>query len=938
MGSNDDGADIIDDEEELAVNRNSRKKNNRLTRLKRPSITSTPMDITSSFSFQPPSYLKSTETINFLLTAMGDNFVFDSIDHETKLQFVNAMQSQEYCMGDWVMCQGDVGDYFYIIEDGEVAFHVRDGSDEEGPTETSEKGTQVGTASKGSTFGELALLYNTPRAASIRAISSVLKVYKIDQCTFRSLLMSQQAQDHNNISSLVRKVSVFKDLDEVRVQKLVDAFTVVEYARGERIVNKGDQGNVFYIVKSGQVKIDDIGHGSSKFQDHILKEGECFGERALITGETRAANVTASDDVASTTLLAISKGTLEEILGPLEQAVMHSSHAKYLSSIPLFEYLEPDEIDRCVKYLREETFGMGETIVDTKGKLYLIQEGHALMMIHGETKKEQRSGGSSNGENKLVKLEKGDYFGDLWGGYNQEVNDAPQDKPDEDQSDDKDSITVEKDMKCLTLLTSDIQTVIGDLKRVSTFAFDLSSIEEDDGNIGRSNGTKNPSRMSRIKYTSTKKSSFDYIKEKKSTTNRNVLNLSKLKKHRILGVGTFGKVCVVPGLCFGACSFFVSCLCHKSFSHAHPMHLILTQNFLLSPKKNKVWLVTPKSNDKGKPTPYALKMISKRQILQQKLAPAVLREKNVMESIQHPFLLHMVSAFQDENYLYFVLNLILGGELFEIIYADGAKKKTMNDNPVWKESAFYKSFGTTDDKPMEGVNGVGVRKALFYGAGVIEAFNYLHNRRIVYRDLKPENIMINSLGYCVVVDMGFAKVVLDKTYTVCGTLEYLAPEVIANKGHNHNADYWSFACLLYGLIVGQTPFFEAGLDQMSLLKKIVKANYTFPAMIDELSPGSSNGLEKALCYWKDLISRLLKPRAVERLGNLRNGIEDILNHDWFAIDFAEFRNQSIPAPWIPTIVDPLDTSHFGTNFGREEQPEKFRRKLSDKDQEVFRGF
>jgi len=180
----------------------------------------------------------------------------------------------------------------------------------------------------------------------------------------------------------------------------------------------------------------------------------------------------------------------------------------------------------------------------------------------------------------------------------------------------------------------------------------------------------------------------------------------------------------------------------------------------------KVWLVTPKSNAKDKPTPYALKMVSKRLWLQQNLAPAVMREKNVMESIQHPFLLNMVSSFQDEDYLYFVMNLILGGELFELVYGD--EKKGHKDNPAWKESALYKSFGTEGVKQIKGCAGVGVRKALFYGTGVIEAFAYLHNRRIIYRDLKPENVMLDEKGYCVVVDMGFAKVVLDKTYTLCG--------------------------------------------------------------------------------------------------------------------------------------------------------------------------
>lgn len=839
-----------------AVDENGGPKNNGMTRLKRPSITSTPIDMSSSFTFSPPSFPKSPETTEFLLSTLSHNFVFASIGEDTKLQFINAMQSQEFNEGDWVMHQGDVGDYFYIVEEGEVAFHVGEGS----PTgNASENSPQVGAGLKGSSFGELALLYNTPRAASIRALTP-LKLYKIDQLTFRSLLMSHQLQDRSNIISLVGKMSVFQDLDEAKLRKLVDAFTIVEFNEGERIVNKGDHGDIFYIVKSGTVKIDDIGHGSSKFKDQLLGKGDCFGERALITGETRAANVTA---VEKSSFLVMSKRVLENIIGPLEQAIMNSSHSKYLRSIPFFEGMEQDEIDRCVVHLKEEIFEKGDKIMGI-GKLYLIQEGHALMMLQEKGKV------SGDGENendgapkkkisytmpgpKLVKLEKGDYFGDLWGSSEQAKNRV---------------VNVEESMKCLTLLDSVIQHVIGCTEGLKSDA------EKD-------------SRWIRM---TSKSSSFDRVKSKRTVTNRDVLSLSKLKKHRILGVGTFGKV----------------------------------------------WLVTPKSNTKDKPTPYALKMVSKRQLLQQKLTVTVLREKNVMESIDHPLLMKMVSSFQDENYLYFVMDLILGGELFELLYSNG---KANTDNAAWKESVFYKSFGHEKEKPIKGLAGIGVRKALFYGACVIDAFAYLHNRRIVYRDLKPENILLDEKGYCIVVDFGFAKVVLDKTYTMCGTPEYLAPEVIVNKGHNHAADYWSFACLLYELMVGQTPFFQAGLDQMSLLKKIVRAQYTFPGKTAKLNPDSSNVLDKTLCHWKDLISRLLTPKAMERIGNLRNGIEDILDHDWFAnVDFAEFRKQSIPAPWVPTIVDPLDTSHFGNNFGQEEKKEIFMNKLSAKDQEVFRAF
>jgi len=350
--------------------------------------------------------------------------------------------------------------------------------------------------------------------------------------------------------------------------------------------------------------------------------------------------------------------------------------------------------------------------------------------------------------------------------------------------------------------------------------------------------------------------------------------------------------------------------------------------------------VTLETNGKDKPTPWALKIVSKRQVLQQKMVESTMREKNVMESCVHPFLMNMVSSFQDENYLYFVLDLNPGGELFDLLYSKD--KRGDSENKSWKESKFYISFGPEDDKKAlsrNGVAGLGVRQAVFYSACIIDGLAYLHSRRIAHRDLKAENILMNGKGYCVIIDMGFAKIVLDKTYTMCGTPEYIAPEIIANKGHDHVADYWSFACLLYEMIVGQTPFFTAGIDQLSLLKRIVKAQYTFPDELAALSSGSGRGLDDALSHWKDLVSRLLKNRSLERLGNLRNGIDDILDHDWFSnIDFNEFRNQSISAPWVPDVGDPLDKSHGGNSFRKAETPEVFMSKLSNEDQTAFEGF
>jgi len=154
-----------------------------------------------------------------------------------------------------------------------------------------------------------------------------------------------------------------------------------------------------------------------------------------------------------------------------------------------------------------------------------------------------------------------------------------------------------------------------------------------------------------------------------------------------------------------------------------------------------------------------LKTISKRELVDADQIKGVLREKQIMASIEHPFILPLIGSFQDAENLYLLLPLIQGGELFNVIHTD--KRAGLDNEP-----------------------------SQFYAACILEALGYLHARNIVYRDMKPENALIDKDGYCIMVDLGFAKIVVDKTYTLCGTPEYLAPEIIMSKGHDKAVDYW----------------------------------------------------------------------------------------------------------------------------------------------------
>ena len=175
--------------------------------------------------------------------------------------------------------------------------------------------------------------------------------------------------------------------------------------------------------------------------------------------------------------------------------------------------------------------------------------------------------------------------------------------------------------------------------------------------------------------------------------------------------------------------------------------------------------------------------------------------------------------------------------------------------------------------------------------------------------------------------MSIAKYVPEKTYTLCGTPLYIAPEVILNRGHAKGADHWSLGSLIFEMITGRTPFYKEGMDQITLFRAIVRADYTFPE-----SRLMSNDAE-------DLIFRLLVVDPNQRLGSLARGQMDLYQHSWFrSIHFDRLKRKGIQAPWIPTIHDPLDTANFGNWDHLEDKNTKVDPPITIKDDLVFSSF
>ena len=709
-----------------------------------------------SADFIAPSYPKSEESVKFIDNSLADNFIFASLSTNERRLLIDAMMKENVAAATIIIQQGDIGDYFYVVESGHVSFSV--------------DGSHVGACTRGASFGELALLYNCPRAATCVA-NTECSLWKVDQKTFRYMLANNTANQQKDVNTVLRKVPFLSELDNEILLKVSDALTTVQFPAQERIINKGDAGEVFYIIREGTVKIHDIGFGDSQYVDQILGVGDWFGERALISGEARVANVTANTDC---TCLCLSRDTFEKTLGPLQSLIDHAMKKRVLMGVPIFANSKflGHEMANLTDLMKERTYPLNYTIA-TEGEpaaqnLCIIRSGKVMVV---------------NSDNMIHELGEGDYFGDnlLFDAVSNE------------------SIRTVGEVVCGVLSRAEIESVIGSIDRLGNTVAAVAS------KLDRS-----------IKF-------------------------KELTRVRILGVGTFGKV----------------------------------------------WLVSHKRSGK----PYALKMLSKREIVSHHQVEGVLREKNIMSSLDHPFVVNLVATYHDDTSLYMLIDLVQGGELFSVIHTDVR-------------------------------DGVPNANSRFYAACILEGLSHLHHRHISYRDLKPENILIDSIGYCVLVDLGFAKVVMDKTYTLCGTPEYLAPEIILSKGHNKGVDYWALGVLIYEMLVGRSPFYSYGTDQVSLFKRIVQVKYNFP-------PG---GIVNDLA--QDLIQRLVVRRQANRFGCLARGEEDVRDHVWFnVIDVEKLLAKKIPAPWIPKIKDPLDASHFDSyaHVEHEAPPAKFVLSAGQKD-------
>ncbi|XP_062503723.1 ribosomal protein S6 kinase alpha-5-like [Corticium candelabrum] len=315
----------------------------------------------------------------------------------------------------------------------------------------------------------------------------------------------------------------------------------------------------------------------------------------------------------------------------------------------------------------------------------------------------------------------------------------------------------------------------------------------------------------------------------------------------------------------------------------------------------KVFLVRKKTG-KDCDRLFAMKVLKKATIVQKaKATEHTMTERQVLEAVREsPFLVTLHYAFQTDAKLHLILDYVCGGELFTHLY----QRDHFNE-----------------------------AECRIYVGEVLLAIEHLHKLGIIYRDLKLENILLDAEGHVVLTDFGLSKEMIgdegDRTYSYCGTVEYMAPEVVksSKKGHDKAVDWWSLGVLLYELLSGASPFTVEGEDnsQIKVSRRILRCEPFYPTSF-------SVGV-------KDLLRGLLAKDAKRRLGCGRNGVEDIKQHQWFdGLDWACLKSKQMSPPFVPVIRDELDVSNFSEEFTRQTPTDSPAVVPSLSDKDIFRGY
>jgi len=806
--------------------------------------------IKSASDVEIPNITKTEAAHQLISKAMIDNVLFQDLSLAARQAIINSMTAQAVKPEDVIITQGEAdASKYYVVDRGAFEVYTKD--------DVSGEDKLVHTCMPGSGFGELALLYSAPRAATVKAVETG-RLWVMERAVYAAIKRTETQELRTQKRELLDRVPMLAVLAPEHKNAVSEALNLVEFSDGDAVCTQGELGERFFTIKEGTVTVSKDGKQVAK-----LSDGAYFGERALIRDEPRAATIRAEGYVVC---FALSRTSFNDLLGPIEDVWRYET----LRKVPILSNLSERQLFELARRVKSVEFAAGDVLFrqgDSGDSFYVVEDGCFTV---------------TNAEGmELAQCGKGQCFGEL--------------------------ALLKSEPRAATVTALEPSKALACTKDVF------------DAHLGSLGGIRNVWRFEAL----SKVPLLTGLSQKQRLALCSAFEAKQFAAgENVVSKGEVGDDFFVIEK--GACSVFVdenkelnrlgpACyfgerallrnepraatvraatnatllrLARNNFENLlGPLQDVLRQQTAAYDATITAEKITStlKSSDlqhvailgagafgrvslvKYKGRCYALKALAKGHVVQSGLSAHIKREKALQIEFASPFLVSLLSAFQDETTLYMLMEVVQGGEFFA--YLQGRERALKED------------------------------EARFYAGCVILGLEYMHDRGVAWRDLKPENLLLDSSGFLKITDFGFAKRIPPGTrsYTLCGTPEYLAPELVTQSGHGRAVDWWAVGVLIYEMVAGFPPFSQE--DRVAMFRAICSSQYRLP---EHFSPAL-----------RDLVKQFLVRVPNRRLGCMQGGVAEVKQHPWFAgFDWDALAQRKMAAPFVPKVGSPEDASNF----------------------------
>lgn len=775
--------------------------------------------------------------INFIDNILNGHFIFSHLAYDQRLGLIHHMKYYRIHGNEVICYQGNYGNNFFIVDTGRVEVLV-----------SNERKAVLGP---GGTFGDLALIQDSPRTATIKTIENTT-LWGLDRFSFKKATQEVNLQNYEENKSFVESVPLFTYLTHAQKDALLECIASLRYNPGEKIVREGDLGELFYIIKSGTASCSKNGR-----QLRLLCKGDFFGEQSLLYGGKRAATITALNTVRC---LVIGRENLYKAVGKQLQHILYRNTFNFtVAKSTVLRRMNKLQVEKVFSRLAFRTYNKGDTLISCgeikgqtiwfilKGKVVLRKAqvlidqlsciGEEAILTHQLELFEDDYLAFTSIDCALIS--KQDFEYSIGGDFNKVTNN-------------NEAMEIIRKIPLFKSLSLYKLNALTQILKLQDYNSDEVIVEQ--GQLGYSFFIVKEGKVDVLKNDQYLKSigKFDYFGERSILLNERraatvVANgyvvcwyLEKQDFDRIIDDNIRGQLLKRISL----------------QNYSKPLAELVPIICIGRGKYGNVMLVIDKTNKYQ----YALKYFNKAS-LDTDMRSRIESSENLFSLVDHPFIVKFVKSYVDNHRIYFLEEFVKGMNMTSLM----SKFKLVNEDLT-----------------------------RFHVACLICVLEHLHERNIAYRDLKPESIIVDDEGYPKLLNLESAKIVQARTFTIVGTPHYMAPEVISGKGYNILADYWSLGVIMFELLCGTLPYGEGEDDPILIYESIIKNKMIFPSWV-----------ERRLSA-KPLLEQFLHRNPAIRIGG---SVESLKKHPWFKkIDWEELYNREYPAPFIPeTLNFTLDT-------------------------------